>query len=696
MRRADGFVRGEGCGVVVLKRLADAIADGDRVLAVIRGSAVNQDGHSTVLSAPNGLAQQALIRDALANAQLTPDRVGYVETHGTATPLGDPIEVEALAATIGAPRADGSTLLPRLREGQHRPPGGGGRHHRTDQGHARAAARRDPTPAALHERPTRTCRWRARASPSPTGTVPWPAGRMPRVAGVSGFGVGGTNAHVLVEEAPALPAGGRRQLDEPQLLALSAPVPRRLRALAGTWVDLLADHRHAARAHRHGRRAPLALRPSAGGRRADHRTCSPRGSRAFVAGDPDAPRLVGQPPARRHGPRRLRVLAARDRSGPAWELDLLGVGAGIPRHARGRRRRFRRLAGLVGRRRPLRPEEASRDCSETEVAQPAIFAVQVALAALWESWGIRPDAVVGHSVGELAALHVAGVLPLDEAVRVVWHRGRIMQQAPRASAGWPPSASPHDEAGRLAREIGADLSLAAINAPRSVVLPGSPEALEAAPGRSIAGASRIARCPSRTRSTRPRWTRSRLSSSPPSARSPSAGAHRGVLDGHRLADRPRDIDAAYFGRNLRQHCPFRVGHRRDAERTRRRVRRGRATPGPFRIDRRMSRRPSAGSAGSGLYAPRPSGARNDAAGLRGPVRRGRTPTGKPSVRQSRRRSISRRIRGSASASGSGAFPPPSRLGLHEASPPSTASSAFGAMTLPATKSSTKAVGPRTI
>ena len=138
---ADGFVRGEGCGVVVLKRLSDAISDDDRVLAVIRGSAVNQDGRSTVLAAPNGLAQQALVRDALANAQLTPDRVGFVEAHGTATPLGDPIEVEALAATIGAPRPDDEHLLPRIGESQSRSSRGCRRRGRVDQGDAGAAAR---------------------------------------------------------------------------------------------------------------------------------------------------------------------------------------------------------------------------------------------------------------------------------------------------------------------------------------------------------------------------------------------------------------------------------------------------------------------------------------------------------------------------------------------------------------------------
>ena len=187
--RADGFARGEGCGVVVLKRLADAVADDDRVLAVIRGTAVNQDGHSTVLSAPNGLAQQALLRAALANARLSPSRVGFVETHGTGTPLGDPIEVEALAATIGAPRPNGETCyLGSVK---------------SNLGHLEAAAGVagliKATLALQHAEIPRQVNFMSlnpHISLAETCLAvadahrPWPATAHPRVAGVSGFGVG--------------------------------------------------------------------------------------------------------------------------------------------------------------------------------------------------------------------------------------------------------------------------------------------------------------------------------------------------------------------------------------------------------------------------------------------------------------------------------------------------------------------------
>jgi len=275
---ADGFVRGEGCGVVVLKRLGDAIADRDRVLAVIRGSAVNQDGHSTVLSAPNGLAQQALLRSALEHAQLAPDRVGFVEAHGTATPLGDPIEVEALAAVVGRPRTDGSHCY--LGSAK------------ANIGHLEAAAgvaglikatlvlRHGEIPGQPHF---------TRANPhlALDGTClavadqlrPWPAGPHPRVAGVSGFGVGGTNAHVVLEEAPDLAAPTAAAEDDVHLLALSARSPEALRALAAEWVELLTE----------GTTPVGELVATAGGRRShyDHRLAVVGRTAAQLATDLD-------------------------------------------------------------------------------------------------------------------------------------------------------------------------------------------------------------------------------------------------------------------------------------------------------------------------------------------------------------------------------------------------------------------------
>ncbi len=236
---ADGFGRGEGCSIVVLKRLSDAIADRDRILAVIRGSAVNQDGHSTLLAAPNGPAQEMLIRDALALAQLEPERVGFVETHGTGTALGDPIEVEALAATLGREAAGaGPCLLGSVK---------------ANLGHLEAAAGATGLikavlalrHAAVPGQPNfHTLNPHIRLAGTrlavPTTLTPWTAGAAPRCAAVSSFGVGGTNAFVLLEEAPQLPAAHRETAgDAAQLFPLSAKGPAALRALVAAWIDLL-------------------------------------------------------------------------------------------------------------------------------------------------------------------------------------------------------------------------------------------------------------------------------------------------------------------------------------------------------------------------------------------------------------------------------------------------------------------------
>lgn len=472
---ADGFIRGEGCGVVVLKRLSDAIADGDRVLSVIRGTAVNQDGHSTVLAAPNGLAQQALVREALSNAQLTPDRVGFVEAHGTGTPLGDPIEVEALAATIGAPRPDGGVCyLGSVK---------------ANIGHLEAAAgiaglikatlvlQHGEIPRQVHFSKlnphlslTGTCLAVADAHRS------WPAGALPRVAGVSGFGVGGTNAHVLVEEAPATMSDEAPAADGVQLLPLSAQSPAALRALAEKWIPFLESDP-----------APLSvICATAGTRRSHyaHRLALTGESKAqmaaqlhaWVSGDVSS--VAAGARAAAGGSRIAFVFSGQ---GPQW--------AQMGRELSEREPIFRdtladldaRFAALGGwslREALAEPAESSR-VMETEVAQPAIFAIQVAQAALWASWGVTPDVVLGHSIGELAAMYVAGVLTLDDAVRIVFHRGRIMQRA-TGSGRMAAVGLTETDALALVQEIGQDLSLAAVNGPRSTVLAGTSAALDAA------------------------------------------------------------------------------------------------------------------------------------------------------------------------------------------------------------------------
>lgn len=474
---ADGFGRGEGCGMVVLRRLSDAVADGDRVLAVIRGSAVNQDGHSTVLAAPSGPAQRALIAEALEGAQLAPSRIGFVEAHGTGTELGDPIEVEALAAVVGKrfPEADPCYLGS----------------VKANLGHLEAAAGAVGLikvvlalrHGALPGQPDFTT-----LSPHldlsgtrlvvPTALTPWPRRNAPRCAAVSSFGVGGTNAHVVLEEAPELvaPASGAAAGDGNRelCLPLSAQHPEAVRALARRWVGFLEQpgvSLEAACRTAAVRRTHFDVRLAVVGR-----TTAELRSRleAFESGEPSPDVAWGQRPVATA----LRVGFVFCGQGPQWP----GMGRELLQTEPVFRDVIVECDALL---RPLagwslleeldRDEGASR-LDQTEIAQPALFAIQVALSALLRSWGIEPTAVAGHSVGEIAALHQAGVLTLAEAVRIAWQRGRIMQDA-TGNGAMASVGLTGEEAAEVVAPHGERVVVAAFNAPRSVVLSGEPEAL---------------------------------------------------------------------------------------------------------------------------------------------------------------------------------------------------------------------------
>ena len=470
---ANGFGRGEGCGVVVCKRLADAIADGDRILAVLRGSAVNQDGHSTVLAAPNGLAQRAMILDALSNARLPAGRIGFVEAHGTGTALGDPIEVEALAATIGMDSSDaGPCFLGAVK---------------ANIGHLEAAAGVIGMIKAI------LCLQHGQVPPQPNFTalnpyislantrlvIPtkmsaWPRRDLPRCAAVSSFGVGGTNAHVILEEAPALPHQTANVRSG--ILPLSAHSPGALRTLAKSWLTFLDETSAAA--------ADICYTASRRRSHFDHRLALVGRSKdefrsALVEWLESDESLVTS----RHRPEALRVAFVFSGQGPQWYAmgrELLHEEPVFRAIVSECDACLRPLAGWSLLEELNAPEHRSR-VGMTEVAQPALFAVQVALAALWKSWGLVPTGVVGHSVGEIAALHVAGVLTLEDAVRVVWHRGHLMQQATGFGRMCAVSMSAAD-AGELVGRFDNRLSVAAINGPRSVVISGDAAALEHAIG----------------------------------------------------------------------------------------------------------------------------------------------------------------------------------------------------------------------
>ncbi|MEU7769045.1 beta-ketoacyl synthase N-terminal-like domain-containing protein [Nocardia sp. NPDC049190] len=457
--RANGFVRGEGCGIVVLKKLSDALADGDRVLAVLQGSAMNSDGHSAALTAPNPLAQQEMLRQAFADARVRPADIGYVETHGTGTALGDPLEIEALTEVFrDVDSGSGGCVLGAVK---------------TNIGHLEAAAgiaglikavlalRHERIPRNLHFN-TLNPRISLTGTPFviPKTAVAWPRGEQPRIAGVSSFGMSGTNAHVIVAEAPTVEQAPPRT--GPIVLPLSARSPAALAELATAHANILAQDHDA-----------WDIAYTAGVRRDHHQW------RTAVVGDSGtelAEKLRsllrdGATPARAETPPALtyvfsgqgaqwigmgQQLRARE---PVFAAALAECDELIAQHAS-----FSLLTELAAR------GDQSR-LHRTEIAQPALFACQIALSALLSSWGIRPDAVIGHSVGEIAAAQVAGALSLAEATRIVVSRGRVMALADGSGAMVAVALSRDEIADALAA-VDTSVVVAAINDSGSVVLSG--------------------------------------------------------------------------------------------------------------------------------------------------------------------------------------------------------------------------------
>ena len=467
---ADGFGRGEGCGVVALKRLSDAVADGDRVLAVIRGSAVNQDGRSTVLTAPNGRAQEALIRDALEVSGVAPERIGFVEAHGTGTSLGDPIEIEALGAVLGGNGSEAGECYVGSAK--------------ANIGHLEAAAgvvgliktvetlrRGQIPPQPNFENLSPHISLERTRLAIPASLTPFPAVKAPRCAAVSSFGIGGTNGHVIVEEAPILPRSDPAPMGAIWTLPLSAKTSEGLADLARTWLDLLDDPKGASiedlchTASR--RRSHYPVRIAVVGK--DKRELRNRLALALDQLPVAAPTVK---------PRIGFVFSGQGTQWFAMGRELLATEPVFRSAMEACDTAIRRVSGWSVIEELARPEEHSR-VGETSIAQPALFALQTALVALWSSWGIRPAAVTGHSVGEIAALCASGVLSIDEAARIVVKRGEIMQAATGLGrmAAVPLTEA---EAQALVAEFGGGLDVGAVNAPRSTVLSGEVSALELA------------------------------------------------------------------------------------------------------------------------------------------------------------------------------------------------------------------------
>ncbi|SMF03967.1 amino acid adenylation domain-containing protein [Tistlia consotensis] len=466
---ADGFGRGEGCAVLVLRRLSDALAAGERIHAVIRGSAVNQDGASGGLTVPSGRAQQAVIRAALADAALAPAEIDYLEAHGTGTVLGDPIELRSLGAVFAGRPAGRPLLVGSVK---------------TNLGHLEAAAglaglvktvlalEQGAVPAHLHlETPNPHVPWAELPLRVPTATEPWPATGRPRRAGVSAFSLMGTNAHVVLEQAPepaAAPAPVERS-HHPFLL--SARSPEALRALAGACAEVVRDDEplgdrcftsNAGRAQHAVRLATVVAGPAelrerlAAVARGETPAGVAFGRAAGAATPPVAFLFTGQGAV---GPDMARGLYE---SAPPFAAELERCAAILAPHLD---------VPLVE---LLYGGETAR-LSRTRYAQPALVALEWSLAQLWRSWGVEPAAVLGHSLGEYVAAAVAGMIEPEQLLPLVAQRGRIMDDLPEGAM----LAAATDAGTAAAALAGLEdrVSLAALNGPQATVLAGDEAAV---------------------------------------------------------------------------------------------------------------------------------------------------------------------------------------------------------------------------
>ncbi|MES2596745.1 MAG: SDR family NAD(P)-dependent oxidoreductase [Verrucomicrobiota bacterium] len=481
---ANGFVRGEGAGVVLLKKLSEAIADGDPIHAVVIGSAVNSDGHTNGISLPSPEAQAKLVRDACALAGVAPSEIGYVEAHGTGTAVGDPIEAHALAEALCVDRAADRPLFVGS--------------VKTNLGHLETASgiaglvkaalvlKHGRVPPNLHfENPNPNIDFDALKLHVSVENEDFPETSQPRLAGVNSFGFGGSNAHVVLAEAPKKTPRPHAAPDITRAwpLTLSARSEEALRAAASQlslWLDehsklngsspLLPDLTYMLGARRNHHSYRLAFTGRTLGEMVQELS-------AFSTGEAGPRVRTAFTPRQEQAVRTVFVMSGQ---GPQWQ----GMGLDLMKHEPVFKRTMEACDAAM---RPWakfslleelnRPESETR-MQKTEVSQPAIFAMQMALATLWQSWGIQPAAVVGHSVGEVAAACIAGILTLEQASKIIVLRGRFMDECNADGGGMLAVGMSPDEARAIIAKHDRTVSIAAFNGPRSLTLSGLKSSLK--------------------------------------------------------------------------------------------------------------------------------------------------------------------------------------------------------------------------